>query len=79
MKHSVFLNNLEGWINGIISQDGLGDKELIRTIKERYERSIQANIDHYKYMAKNHIGQEERHRLMARVYRELLPNREAAL
>jgi hypothetical protein len=82
-KHSVFLNNLEGWIDEIISQDGLADNELIRTIKERYEHSIQANIDHYNYLAKNakendDIGQEERHRLMARVYRELLPDKKAA-
>ncbi|MGI0049356.1 MAG: hypothetical protein ACREAW_07430 [Nitrososphaera sp.] len=83
MKHSVFLKNLEGWIDEIISQDGLGDKELIRTIKERYERSIQANIDHYNYLAKNakendDIGNEERHKLMVRVYQELLPNKKAA-
>jgi low affinity Fe/Cu permease len=58
MKHAVFLNNLEGWIDEIISQDGLADKELIRTIKERYERSIQANIDHYNYLAKNDMDRK---------------------
>jgi hypothetical protein len=79
MKHAVFLNHLEGWIDKIISQDGLADNELIRTIKERYERSMQANIDHYNYLAKNDIGQEERHRLMVRIYRELLPKKSPAL
>jgi low affinity Fe/Cu permease len=84
MKNAVFLNNLEEWIDEIISQDGLADKELIRTIKERYERSIQANIDHYNYLAKNakendDIEQEDRHRLMVRVYQELLPNKSTIL
>lgn len=84
MEHAVFLNHLEGWIDGIISQDGLTDKELIRMIKERYEHSIQANIDHYNYLAKNakeddDIVQEARHRLMVRVYQELLPNKSTAL
>jgi hypothetical protein len=84
MKHSVFLNNLEGWIDEIISQDGLADKELIRTIKERYERSIRANIDHYNYLAKNakendDSQTEERHKLMVRVYQELLSNKSTAL
>jgi hypothetical protein len=77
MKNSLFLNNLELWIDEIISQDGLADKELIKTIRGRFERSIQANIDHHKFMmnnAKENRDQKtaDRQRLMADVYQALL-------
>jgi hypothetical protein len=49
MRNSLFLNNLEQWIDDIISQDGLADKELIKTIKDRFQRSMQANIEHHRY------------------------------
>jgi hypothetical protein len=76
MRHSLFVNNLEGWIDGIIMQDGLADKELIKTIKERYQRSIQANIEHHQFMMKNSKESNEpvlehRHKLMAEIYRSL--------
>jgi hypothetical protein len=76
-RNSIFLNNLEQWIDEIISQDGLADRELIRTIKERFERSIRANISHHEFMTnnakENHDGgRADRHRLMADVYRALL-------
>jgi hypothetical protein len=74
--HSLFVNNLEKWIDGIIMQDGLADKELIKTIKERYQRSIQANIEHHQFMMKNAKENNEpllehRHKLMAEIYRSL--------
>lgn len=75
MKHSIFLNNLEGWIDEVISQDDLADKELIRTIKDRFEHSIQANIDYHKFMIsakENRNKTADRHRLMAEVYESLL-------
>lgn len=78
IRNSLFLNNLEGWIDEIISQDGLVDKELIRTIKERFERSMRANIEHHKFMmggAKKNNDKKlaDRHKLMVHVYQELLP------
>ncbi|HUG96687.1 MAG TPA: hypothetical protein VMJ94_04040 [Nitrososphaera sp.] len=77
MKHSIFLNNLEQWVDGIISRDGLADKELIRTIKERFESSIQVNVDHHKFMmnnAKENHDQRmaDRQRLVTEVYQSLL-------
>jgi hypothetical protein len=77
MRNSLFLNNLEGWIGEIISQDGLADKELIMTIKERFQRSMQANIEHHKFMmnsANENDDQKtaDRHKLMADVYQALL-------
>jgi hypothetical protein len=74
--HSLFVNNLEKWIDAIIMQDGLADKELIRTIKERFQRSIQANIEHHQFMMKNakEINEpmlERRHMLMAEIYSSL--------
>ena len=77
MRNSLFLNNLEHWIDEIISQDGLADKELIKAIKERYQRSMQANIDHHRFMttSSNGIGDQkraDRHKLMAEVYQALL-------
>jgi hypothetical protein len=74
--HSLFVNNLEKWIDGIIMQDGLADKELIKTIKERYQRSIQASIEHHQSMMKNakeknEPSLERRHKLMAEIYQSL--------
>jgi hypothetical protein len=74
--HSLFVNNLEKWIDAIIMQNGLADKELIKTIKERYQRSIQANIEHHQFMMKNAkaINEpmlEQRHKLIAEIYSSL--------
>lgn len=76
-RNSAFLNNLEQWIDEVISQDGLADTELIKTIKERFEHSIQANIEHHRFMMKNANENNEkeradRHRLMAEVYQSIL-------
>jgi hypothetical protein len=76
MRNSLFLNNLEGWIDDIISQDGLADRELIKTIKERFQRSMQANIEHHRFMMTSANGNDQkradRHKLMADVYQALL-------
>jgi low affinity Fe/Cu permease len=76
VKHCIFLNNVEGWIDEVISRNGLAEHELVRLLKNGYERSIQANIDYYTDIierANGDIG--GRHRIMAKVYRELLPAR----
>jgi hypothetical protein len=74
--NSVFLNNLEEWIDEIISQNSQANKELLRTIKQRFERSIQANIEYHRFMisANGTDDQEraDRHKLMADVYKALL-------
>ena len=77
MRNSLFLNNLEQWIDYIISQDGLADKELIKTIKERFQRSMQANIEHHRFMMTCANGNDDqkradRHKLMVDVYKALL-------
>jgi hypothetical protein len=77
MRNSLFLNNLEQWIDDIISQDGLADKELIKTIKDRFQRSMQANIEHHRFMMTSANGNDDqkrvdRHKLMADVYQALL-------
>jgi hypothetical protein len=77
MRRSIFLNNLELWIDEIISQDGLAERELIKTIKERFQHSMQANIDHHKFMMTNAIENNDQkkadqHKLMADVYQALL-------
>jgi hypothetical protein len=72
MRNSLFMNNLEGWIDEIICQDGLTDKALVKTIKERFQRSMQANIDHHEFMMNNENGdviRADRHKLMVEVYR----------
>jgi hypothetical protein len=74
MKHSVFLNNLEGWIDEVISRDGLAEHELVRQLKNGYERSIRANIYYHVEMIEHAKGDMAiRHRIMAKVYQELLP------
>lgn len=75
-RHSLFLNNLEGWIDGIIMQDGLADKELIMTIKERFQRAIKANIEHHQFVMEsakqnNEPLVERHHKLMFEVYQSL--------
>ena len=77
MKQSLFLNSLEQWIDERISQDGLTDRELIKTIKENFERAMQANVEHYKFMAKyakenGHKNKVDRYLLMAKIYQSLL-------
>lgn len=76
-KQSFFLNNLEQWIDEVISQDGLADRELVKRIKESFERSIQANVDYHKSMMNSARENDEekmadRHRLMAEIYQSLL-------
>ena len=73
MYNSIFLKNLERWIDEIVTRDGLTDRELIRTIKGKFELAIQSNIEHHRFMAKN-AGAEyaERHQLMADIYESLL-------
>lgn len=77
IQHSLFLNNLEEWIDEVISRDGLTDKKIIENVRESFERSIQANIDHHSFLAKNTNGNGDsrlanRHKLMAQVYQSLL-------
>jgi hypothetical protein len=73
MNQSLFLNNLELWIDEIISGDGLADKELIEKVRGKFELAMQANITHHRYMAKNGDGiTMDRHRLMAEIYETLL-------
>jgi hypothetical protein len=77
IRNSLFLNNLDGWIDEIISQDGLADNELIKTIKERFQRSMQANIDHHRFMMTSANCNDDqktadRHKLMADVYQALI-------
>lgn len=73
-EYSMFLNNLEQWINGLIVRDGLTDKQLVAKIKESFDRSIQANIEHHRYMSENSDIDKyrNRHKLMVKVYKELL-------
>ena len=76
-RYSLFLVNLERWIDEIISRDGVADKELIKTVKDNFERAMQANITYYRYMEKNkkENGEQnmaERYRLMAEIYQSLL-------
>lgn len=77
MKNSVFLNNLEGWIDELISKDGLADKELVKMIKQKFECAMQANINYHTFMMDNaradDHGNGERHKLMVAIYQELLP------
>jgi hypothetical protein len=79
-RSAVFLNNLEGWLDEIVSRDGLADKELIKMIREKFECSLQANIDHHRFMMNcaSENGDQvkgNRHKLMAEIYQELLPSK----
>lgn len=73
-NQSLFLSNLEQWIDRVISQDGLTDKQVAMKIRDGFRRSIQANIEHHSFLAKNtdDKGSQDRHLLMAQIYEELL-------
>jgi uncharacterized protein YeeX (DUF496 family) len=74
MKRSVFLNNLEEWIDEVISRYELGENQLVMHLKNGYEHSIQTSIDYQAAMiehAKDDIA--DRYKIMAKVYQELLP------
>lgn len=71
MKQSIFLRNLEEWIEEIVSRDGLAYRDLVE-IKQKFELAMQANIEYHKFMAKN-VGEEVvRHDLMVEIYKSLL-------
>lgn len=77
MKQSLFLSNLEQWIEEVISQDELTDRELIKTIKEKFGRTMQANIQYHKFMMynakeNNDKKRADHHKLMAEIYQSLL-------
>jgi len=76
-KSSLHLNSLERWIDEITSQEELSDNELIKTIKESFQRSMRANIEHHKFMMNNakengDMIKADRHRRMAEVYQSFL-------
>lgn len=77
MRYSHFLNSLELWIDEMIARDNLTAIELVNIVKERFQTSMQANIDFHKSMMTCSIGNEdqkslERHMLIAAVYQALL-------
>lgn len=74
MKNSLLLSNLEKWIDAVILQDGLTDKQLIAKVKESFNRSMQANIDYHTFMSNNTDieSDQNRHKLLVKVYKELL-------
>jgi len=71
------MNNLEQWIDGKISQDGMSEEQLIGRIKESYQRSLDANVEHHTALAEvlqeaGEITSAKRHGLLANAYRALL-------
>lgn len=56
MKNSIFLNNLEGWIDETISRSGLAEEELVKRLKSSFQRSIQANIEYHLLMLRDALG-----------------------
>jgi hypothetical protein len=73
-SNSLFLNNMEKWIDGIIIQDGLADAQIVKKIKESFTRAMQANIEYHTLLAKSSDdkGKQDRHELMVKIYNELL-------
>jgi hypothetical protein len=76
-KHASFLNNLEQWVDANMNRGGIEEQELIDRIKGSYKRSLQANVDHYEFMAKGmeqagDIAASKRYALMARIYDALI-------
>jgi hypothetical protein len=76
-KYASFLNNLEQWVDANMKRGDLQEQELIDRIKNSYERSLQANIDHYEFMARanQEVGDtasSKRYALMARIYKALI-------
>jgi hypothetical protein len=74
VKNSLFLVSLEKWLDAVIIQDGLTDKQIVAKVRDSFRRAIEANIDHHVYMADNPVvdGRRDRHALLAEIYKELL-------
>lgn len=76
-KHATFLDNFELWIEPIVTQETMSEPQLIERVKESYERSLKANVEHHDLLAKTMQDQGEtqsakHHRVMANVYKALL-------
>ena len=73
MKDALFLNNLELWIDEVISRDGLTDEQIIAKVNENFRRSIRANIEYHTRMAIEKVdGINNRHTLMAEIYKQMI-------
>ncbi len=76
-KYSVYLNDVEKWIDAAISRDGsTTDDELIRKAVDSFKRSIQANVEYHELMVNNsHMGgngNKSQHSLMVEIYKGIL-------
>ena len=73
IENSVYLDNLEKWIDAVILQDGLSDKQITIKVAGSFRRSMQANIDYHKAVADYSDFEENkrRHRIMVEIYKEL--------
>jgi hypothetical protein len=73
VENSVYLDNLEKWIDAVILQDGLSDKQIATKVTGSFRRSMQANMDYHKAVADNSDfeGNKRRHRIMVEIYEEL--------
>ena len=72
-SNSIYLNNLEIWISGVIFQDGLTDKQIATKVIDSFRRCMQANVDYHETMANNSDTDRARreHNIMVEVYKEL--------
>jgi hypothetical protein len=74
MYDSIFLRNLEKWIDQIISRDGVSDKQHIVRIRDKFELAMRANIRYHTEMSEGgNVALSEYHKLVAKVYESLLP------
>lgn len=76
-KYATFLNNFEQWIDTIVSQESMSEAQLIERVKESYERSLEANVEHHNKLAETmqkagELQSAKRHTVMANIYKALL-------
>lgn len=76
-KYASFMNNFELWIDAIVRQESMSEQQLIQRVKDSYERSLNANVEHHDILANRmqEMGELEsakHHRVMANVCKALL-------
>jgi hypothetical protein len=76
-RYSAFLNNFEQWIDAIVREEDLSEGQLILRIKESYERSLKANMEHHTNLSKSfqengEVKSARHHKMVANIYIALL-------
>lgn len=74
-KYSYYVSGLDEWLDEMVLMNHHDSKTMVAQIKSRYANNMKANIQYHSDMARttNEQKRAQHHRLMAQLYRALLP------